>query len=70
MANIGTWGTMVEMFAMATILNKPIYIFTKQGNYNKWLKYKSLIPDDKDIHSDEVIMMSNISGFHFEPVLF
>lgn len=68
MAHLGTWGTEVEIFAMATILNSRIYVYSKYGNDNKWLVYKPLKTDMKDIHADEVIMISNLSH-HFEPAI-
>lgn len=69
MAQLGNWGTEVEIFAMATILNCRIYVYSKCGNDNQWLEYKPLKTDTEDIHTDEVVMISNLSH-HFEPVSF
>jgi len=68
MANHGTWGTEIEIFAMATILNCRIYVYSKHGKDNNWLEYKRLKTDMKDIHADEVIMISNMSH-HYEPAI-
>ena len=68
MANLGTWGTEVEIYAMATILNTRIFVFGNYGHVNKWLEFKPLPTNsnDLDVHSNEVILMNNLSH-HYEP---
>lgn len=62
----GVWGTEVEIFAMATILNTSICVYSKYGNAYRWLEYKPLDSCSED-NSRECIMISNVSH-HFEPV--
>ena len=69
MAELGTWGTEVELAAMATILNCTIFVFSKYGSQTLWLKYKPLKTNTTEVHSDEVIMINNASGVHFEPAI-
>ena len=69
MAELGKWGTEVELAAMATILNCTIFVFSKYGNQTLWLKYKPLKTNTTEVHSDEVIMINNASGVHFEPAI-
>lgn len=67
MDEIGTWGTEIEIFAMATILNTAIYVYSKFGSCKKWLKYEPLTNNLKDYSGcNEVIMLMNLSH-HFEP---
>ena len=68
MAHLGTWGTEIEIFAMATILNSRIYVYSKCGEAKKWLEYKPLNTDVKGIHAYEVLMIRNLSN-HFEPAI-
>ena len=48
MLSLGVWGTEGEIFAMATILNATIYVYSKCGEENTWLPYKSLKSGDSD----------------------
>ena len=39
MISLGTWGTEIEIFALATILNATVYVYSQLGNSQKWLPY-------------------------------
>ena len=44
MKNLGEWGTQAEIFAMATLLKLPIFVFTFETNSQQyhWLCYKPI----------------------------
>ena len=67
MIQLGTWGTEIEIFAMATILNTKIYIYSEHGATYKWLAYEPLTPILDTVHKNEMIMIKNVFK-HFEPV--
>ena len=60
MATLETWGTEVEIIALATILNATVFVFSQCGQTQKWLPYNPLLSGD-DTHSVEVIMIQNLS---------
>jgi hypothetical protein len=80
MDNDGVWGTEVEIFAAATMLRTPIYVFSLYGAHYQWLRF-SPVPDsygiiavtdetdEDELHSGEAIYITNV-GQHFEPVRF
>ena len=73
MDKIGTWGTEVEIFAVATMTYTQVYVFSRHGIHYQWLKYTPVLRDGDspmpscDLHTGEAIYISNI-GQHFEPV--
>ena len=62
MHNFRTWGTEVEIMAMAQISGFDIWVYTST---NQWCHYSS---DDTSC-SEEAFYMSNSSGCHFYPVV-
>ena len=69
MDNVGTWGSEVEIFAFATMLNTDIYVYCKQGTEGKtakwgWSRYYAL---DGTPNSESCIYLQNVCA-HFEPV--
>ena len=68
MISLGTWGTEVEIFALATILNATVYMYSQLGNSQKWLPCGPLIKSGKSIHSDESIFIQNLNH-HYEPAM-
>lgn len=77
MDEAGVWGTEVEIFAMATMTNTPVYVYSRYGERHQWLCYPPVLPegssvavnssDDDGLHSGEAIYITNV-GQHFEPV--
>ena len=67
MDKINTWGTDIEMFAFAHLLNTPIYSFVK--NLNDWHKYPpsqiNLTMYD-DVTCDDVTQKAMYIRFHSE----
>ena len=39
MANLGVWGTNVEIIAAASLLKTDIYVYTKVGSLYKWQQF-------------------------------
>ena len=66
MASLGVWGTEVEIFALATILNTTVFVFSKCGETTKWLPYEPLKKDVGSAHDHECILLNNLHE-HFEP---
>ena len=66
MASLGVWGTEVEIFALATILNTTVFVFSKCGETTKWLPYEPLKKDVVSAHDHECILLNNLHE-HFEP---
>ena len=64
MHSFTTWGTEVEIIAMAQISGFDIYVYTKNG----WLRYSHCIDNGEDEKSEKAIYISNASGCHFDPV--
>ena len=58
-----TWGTEVEIIAMAQITRFDILVYTVQG---EWVHYKSSTTDND--HTERCFYISNKSGYHFDPV--
>ena len=65
MCNFTTWGTEVEIIALAQISGFDIYVYTQN---NDWLGYASCIPNGADDKSERAFYISNKSGHHFDPV--
>ena len=65
MHNFTTWGTEVEIIALAQISGFDIYIYTQN---NDWLQYASCIPNGVNKKSACAFYISNKSGSHFNPV--
>ena len=61
-----SWATEVEIFATATLLNTPIWIFAPYSKNLRWLKYAPLL-DNVSVHPGEAMFMVN-SSMHFHPV--
>ena len=78
MINPGEWGTEVEIYAFATLLSAPVYVYGPSGRDNvsntiyKWLKYEPL--KDVNSHLNLLPLTENIyirnMGSHFVPVIF
>ena len=47
MANIGTWGTDIEIFTACSLLSTDIYVYTKVGQCFKWQKFSSTVLNGK-----------------------
>jgi len=74
----GIWGTQVEIFAKATMVDTPVCVFCKYGNQFRWLMYAPVQPwsfagsvNKASVisvgqHAGEVIYIAAI-GHHFEP---
>lgn len=62
MCNFKTWGTEVEIIAMAQISGFNIWVYSST---NQWCLYGS----EKTVRSDEAYYKSNVSGSHFGLVL-
>ena len=63
MHNFSTWGTEVEIIALAQLSGHDIYVFAQ----NKWLRYPHCISDN-DEKSECAFFLSNALGCHFDPV--
>ena len=63
MQNFTTWGTEVEIIAMAQISGFDIYVFTQHN----WLRYSHCI-NDMDEKSQHAFFLSNALGCHFDPI--
>ena len=63
MQNFTTWGTEVEIIALAKISGFDIYVFMQ---YN-WLRYSHCITDSNE-KSEHAFFLSNASGCHFDPI--
>ena len=75
MCKLGTWGTQVEIFAMATLYNMPVYVASQNPKYlnYSWCKYTPINVDDctsQEIRTNgrthvEIIHMN---GNHFDAI--
>ena len=63
MCNFCSWGTEVEIIALAQISGFDVMVYTHEG---AWLRYKSSVVDHKE--SEWCMYLSNESGDHFNPV--
>ena len=63
MRNFNTWGTEVEIIAMAQMSGFDILVYTEQG---VWVCYTSSMTDNS--HTSRVFYLSNKSSYHFNPV--
>ena len=59
-----TWGTEVEIIALAQLSRFDIVVYTQQNN---WVHYLSSTIDSTQ--SDKALYLSNKSGYHFNPIL-
>ena len=75
MCKPGTWGTQVEIFAMATLFKIPVYVASQNPKYLNycWCKYTPLISDGYT--SQETLAsikthaeIIHINGNHFDAV--
>jgi hypothetical protein len=66
MNNGGIWASDVEIFATATLLQTPIYVYSDVNNDLKWYRFKPLSKDDAC--SNQNIYITNLHQ-HFERVL-
>ena len=65
MHNFITWGTEVEIIALAQISGFDIYVYTQN---KEWLWYASCMHFGVDENSERAFYISNNSGSHFDPV--
>ena len=65
MHNFSTWGTEVEIIALAQISGFDMYLYTKNSG---WLDYDHFIDNGEDEKLEHTFCMSNESGCHFDPV--
>ena len=65
MHNFSTWGTEVEIIALAHISGFDMYVYTKNSG---WLWYAHCISNGEDEKSEHAFFVSNESGGHFDPV--
>ena len=63
MCNFSTWGTEVEIIALAQISGFDIYVFMQHN----WLRYSHCITDSNE-KSEHAFFLSNASGCHFDPI--
>ena len=63
MCNYHSWGTGVEIMALAQLSGFDFMVYTNPG---RWLRYKSSALDDEI--TDRCFYLSNESGCHFNPV--
>ena len=63
MCNFHSWGTEVEIIALAQISGFDVMVYTCEG---AWLRYKSFVVDHEE--SEWCMYLSNESGDHFNPV--
>ncbi|KAL8581212.1 hypothetical protein ACOMHN_038313 [Nucella lapillus] len=63
-----TWATEVEIFAAATLLDTPVYVFTREapGRQPQWLKYGP-VWQSASLKTDRAIYIMNL-GHHFAAV--
>ena len=50
-----SWATEVEIFATATLLNTPIWIFAPYGKNLRWMKYAPLL-DNVSVHQGKLCL--------------
>ena len=75
MSKLGTWGTQVEIFAMATLYNIPVYVASqhpKSLNYS-WCKYTPIALDDstsQEIFTNDIthVEIIHMNGNHFDTI--
>ena len=65
MHNFTTWGTEVEIIALAQIYGFDIYVYTQNGD---WLCIGHCIDNGEDEKLECAFFLSNQSGSHFNPV--
>lgn len=67
MEKLGTWGTDVEIFALATLLNTKIVVYYRPATSDtfSWYTYRPMTPSDKV--EETSIYLRNL-GNHFERV--
>ena len=65
MASLGVWGTEIEIFALATMLDATVFVYSDCGMTSKWLPYRPLLESPNESHRDDVFII-NLSH-HFEP---
>ena len=71
MANLGQWGTQVELFGAATMLRIEIYVFSKMPNCPtyKWLCYKPQLMSQNSPLTEatqKIFKLTAPRGYHIE----
>ena len=69
MANLGVWGTDVEIITAASLLKTDIYVYTKVGSLYKWQRFPSSIMSGYPAKYGGGIYLQNTSGVHYDLVL-
>ncbi len=69
MANMGTWGTDIEIFTACSLLSTDIYVYTKVGQCFKWQKFSSTILNGKQPNCTCAIYLKQTNGVHYDVVL-
>ena len=70
MRKLGVWATEVEIFAVATLLNTDMYVFTQEAKDRepRWLRYAPIQQINSQLApSKRAIFISNLHH-HFQPV--
>ena len=65
----GTWGTEVELFTAALMLNTKIYVYSKVGFEDSWQVHDPKFLDKDTSPSDQSIYISNPRNTHYDVVL-
>ena len=64
-SHFSTWGTEVEIIAMAQISGLGVCVYIKNSG---WLQYSHCIDNGEDEKSEHAFFLSNESGSYFDPV--
>ena len=68
MENDGVWGTDIEILTAASLFCTDIYVFTKFGNSNRWVKFSRTMLREPLPNSNQSIYIQNTSQVHFDVV--
>jgi hypothetical protein len=67
---LSSWGTHVELFALASMLNCPVYVFCQCGSDLSWVEFFPVVVSSNAKTIVPYVTLCNITGVHVETVKF
>ena len=68
MRNDGVWGSDIEILTAASLFCTDIYVFTKFGNNNRWVKFSRTMLNEPLPIGNHSIYIQNTNQVHFDVV--
>jgi hypothetical protein len=68
MKHDGVWGTDIEILTASSLFCTDIYVYTKVGNNNRWMKFSRTMLGEPLPNDSHAIYIQNINQVHFDVV--